>query len=131
MAEKLTPQQHMAVCDRGGKLLVSAAAGSGKTKVLVDTGDEILELINPEMMETSGEQTGLEGCLSVPGKNGIVTKQQTPPFPFLAPRHLRLLIGKQTVGCHQRRSGRKILHTSGQGILAHHIFTASLQRKQV
>ena len=36
MAEKLTPQQHMAVCDRGGKLLVSAAAGSGKTKVLVD-----------------------------------------------------------------------------------------------
>ncbi len=36
MAEKLTPQQQMAVCDRGGKLLVSAAAGSGKTKVLVD-----------------------------------------------------------------------------------------------
>ena len=36
MAEKLTPQQRMAVIDRGGKLLVSAAAGSGKTKVLVD-----------------------------------------------------------------------------------------------
>ncbi len=36
MAEKLTPQQQMAVDDRGGKLLVSAAAGSGKTKVLVD-----------------------------------------------------------------------------------------------
>ncbi len=36
MAEKLTPQQARAVCDRGGKLLVSAAAGSGKTKVLVD-----------------------------------------------------------------------------------------------
>lgn len=36
MAEKLTPQQHMAVVNRGGKLLVSAAAGSGKTKVLVD-----------------------------------------------------------------------------------------------
>lgn len=36
MAEKLTPQQEMAVSDRGGKLLVSAAAGSGKTKVLVD-----------------------------------------------------------------------------------------------
>ena len=36
MAEKLTPQQKMAVKDRGGKLLVSAAAGSGKTKVLVD-----------------------------------------------------------------------------------------------
>ena len=36
MAEKLTPQQLLAVTDRGGKLLVSAAAGSGKTKVLVD-----------------------------------------------------------------------------------------------
>lgn len=36
MAEKLTPQQQQAVTDRGGKLLVSAAAGSGKTKVLVD-----------------------------------------------------------------------------------------------
>lgn len=36
MAEKLTPQQHTAVYNRGGNLLVSAAAGSGKTKVLVD-----------------------------------------------------------------------------------------------
>ena len=36
MAEKLTPAQSRAVSDRGGKLLVSAAAGSGKTKVLVD-----------------------------------------------------------------------------------------------
>ena len=36
MAEKLTPQQEQAVTNRGGKLLVSAAAGSGKTKVLVD-----------------------------------------------------------------------------------------------
>ena len=36
MADKLTPQQHQAVHDRGGMLLVSAAAGSGKTKVLVD-----------------------------------------------------------------------------------------------
>lgn len=36
MADKLTPQQLQAVTDRGGKLLVSAAAGSGKTKVLVD-----------------------------------------------------------------------------------------------
>lgn len=36
MADKLTPQQEQAVKNRGGKLLVSAAAGSGKTKVLVD-----------------------------------------------------------------------------------------------
>ena len=43
MAEKLTPQQQMAVENRGGKLLVSAAAGSGKTKVLVD---RLLKYIN-------------------------------------------------------------------------------------
>jgi ATP-dependent helicase/nuclease subunit A len=36
MADKLTPQQAEAISNRGGKLLVSAAAGSGKTKVLVD-----------------------------------------------------------------------------------------------
>ena len=36
--------------------------------------DEYLELINPEIIATSGEQTGLEGCLSVPGKWGIVTR---------------------------------------------------------
>ena len=43
MADKLTPEQRMAVNDRGGKLLVSAAAGSGKTKVLVDRLMKYLE----------------------------------------------------------------------------------------
>ena len=42
--------------------------------VLVDTGEEILELINPELLETSGEQEGAEGCLSVPGKYGWVKR---------------------------------------------------------
>lgn len=42
----------------------------------VPEGDEeyIIELINPEIIETSGEQTGAEGCLSVPGEYGIVTR---------------------------------------------------------
>ena len=46
MAEKLTPAQSMAVHNRGGKLLVSAAAGSGKTKVLVDRLMDYLQ--NPQ-----------------------------------------------------------------------------------
>ena len=46
MAEKLTPQQREAVVNRGGKLLVSAAAGSGKTKVLVD---RLLSYLNDPM----------------------------------------------------------------------------------
>ena len=42
--------------------------------VLDEGSGEYLELINPEIIATSGEQTGLEGCLSVPGKWGIVTR---------------------------------------------------------
>ena len=43
--------------------------------VVVDTGEDgILELVNPEIIAQSGEQTGLEGCLSVPGEYGIVTR---------------------------------------------------------
>ena len=39
----------------------------------VEAGNQYV-LINPEILETSGEQTGYEGCLSVPGKTGIVTR---------------------------------------------------------
>ena len=42
--------------------------------VLDEESGEYLELINPEIIAVSGEQTGLEGCLSVPGKWGIVTR---------------------------------------------------------
>ena len=41
---------------------------------LVDNGEEILELVNPEIIEQSGEQDGLEGCLSVPGRYGKVKR---------------------------------------------------------
>ena len=52
MAEKLTPQQEMAVLDRGGRLLVSAAAGSGKTKVLVDRLlSYLLDPVNPANLD--------------------------------------------------------------------------------
>ena len=42
--------------------------------VIVDDEDNMLELVNPEILEQSGEQTGPEGCLSVPGKWGLVTR---------------------------------------------------------
>lgn len=61
--------------DSGGVGLAAPQVGVLRRVVVVDTGDEgILELVNPEIVETSGSQTGLEGCLSVPGKYGIVTR---------------------------------------------------------
>ena len=44
--------------------------------VVQNENDEIIELINPEIVYTQGEQTGLEGCLSVPGKFGVVTRPE-------------------------------------------------------
>ncbi len=60
--------------DANGVGLAAPQVGVLRRVVLVDIGEEILELINPEIIKAEGEQTGLEGCLSVPGKYGIVTR---------------------------------------------------------
>lgn len=60
--------------DANGAGLAAPQVGVLRRVVVVDTGDGVLELVNPEILETSGEQTGLEGCLSVPGKWGVVTR---------------------------------------------------------
>ena len=54
--------------------LAAPQVGILRRVVIVDTGEEILELINPTLLETSGEQVGAEGCLSVPGKYGLVKR---------------------------------------------------------
>ena len=63
--------------DSGGVGLAAPQVGILRRVVLVDVGMEepdIIELINPEMVETDGEQYGPEGCLSVPGKYGLVRR---------------------------------------------------------
>ncbi|MBP3313587.1 MAG: peptide deformylase [Oscillospiraceae bacterium] len=60
--------------ESNGVGLAAPQVGILRRVVLVDAGEELLELINPEIIHTEGEQTGLEGCLSVPGKYGIVTR---------------------------------------------------------
>ena len=42
--------------------------------VVINDEDEVIELVNPEIVYTEGEQTGPEGCLSIPGKFGMVTR---------------------------------------------------------
>ena len=60
--------------DSGGVGLAAPQIGILRRVVLVDNGEEILELVNPTMVETDGEQVGAEGCLSVPGKYGLVKR---------------------------------------------------------
>ena len=60
--------------EANGVGLAAPQVGILRRVVLVDTGEEILELINPTLIETSGEQIGAEGCLSVPGKYGLVKR---------------------------------------------------------
>ena len=54
--------------------LAAPQVGILKRVVTIDVGDGPIVLINPEILETSGEQTGDEGCLSVPGMAGQVTR---------------------------------------------------------
>ena len=54
--------------------LAAPQVGILRRVVIVDTGEEILELVNPTLVETDGEQEGPEGCLSVPGKYGLVKR---------------------------------------------------------
>ena len=63
--------------DSGGVGLAAPQVGIlRRVCVVQNENDEIIELINPEIVYTQGEQTGLEGCLSVPGKFGVVTRPE-------------------------------------------------------
>ena len=59
--------------DACGVGLAAPQVGILKRIVVIDIGDGPIILINPEILMTSGEQTGEEGCLSVPGMSGQVT----------------------------------------------------------
>lgn len=60
--------------DAYGVGLAAPQVGILKRVVVIDVGDRPWVLINPEITETSGEQTGDEGCLSLPGKSGTVIR---------------------------------------------------------
>lgn len=80
--EKFDERLHILLDDM--KETLAAANGAGlaapqigilrRVVVVVDAEDNMLELVNPVIIDSEGEQTGLEGCLSVPGKYGVVTR---------------------------------------------------------
>ena len=71
---KLLDDMKETLLDANGVGLAAPQVGILRRVVVVDTGEEMLELVNPELLETSGEQEGAEGCLSVPGKYGLVKR---------------------------------------------------------
>ena len=79
--DKMTPRIHDLITDMldtmyeaMGVGLAAPQVGILKRIVVIDIGEGPIVLINPEILETSGEQTGDEGCLSVPGMAGQVTR---------------------------------------------------------
>lgn len=82
--KEITPRIQELVADMletmyeaNGVGLAAPQVGILKRIVVIDCspeGDQPIVMINPEILETSGEQTGYEGCLSLPGKSGIVTR---------------------------------------------------------
>ena len=81
VVKKVSPRTIMLIEDMldtmyetGGVGLAAPQVGILQRIVVIDVGDGPIVLINPEIIETSGEQTGDEGCLSVPRKAGCVTR---------------------------------------------------------
>lgn len=79
--EEMTPKLQILIGDMfdtmyeaSGVGLAAPQVGILKRIVVIDTDGEPYVLVNPEIIETSGTQTGDEGCLSVPGKSGVVTR---------------------------------------------------------
>ena len=71
---QLLDDMNETLVDSGGVGLAAPQVGILRRVVVVDVGDEIVELVNPELLETDGEQEGPEGCLSVPGQYGLVKR---------------------------------------------------------
>ena len=60
--------------------LAAPQVGILRRVVVIDAGDGLVELVNPEIIERDGEQCGREGCLSLPGRQAIVTRPRRVRF---------------------------------------------------
>lgn len=72
--EELIEDMLETMYEANGVGLAAPQVGVLKRVVVIDIGEGPVVMINPEILETSGEQTGDEGCLSLPGKAGCVTR---------------------------------------------------------
>lgn len=66
--------------DSDGAGLAAVQVGILRRAIVIDVGEGLIELINPEIISQEGSQYGAEGCLSVPGKHGNVERPMTVTF---------------------------------------------------
>lgn len=71
---KLLDNMRETMYDAKGVGLAAPQVGVAKRVIVVDTGDGLVELINPEIVSSEGEETDVEGCLSFPDLIGYVTR---------------------------------------------------------
>ena len=69
--------------EANGVGLAAPQVGVLKRIVVIDVGEGPLVMVNPQVVKTSGSQTGDEGCLSVPGKAGTVTRPDEVTVRFM------------------------------------------------
>lgn len=79
--EKMTPRIKTLIedmldtmYDADGVGLAAPQVGVLRRVVVIDVGEGPIVMVNPEIIESDGSQTGEEGCLSLPGKSGVVTR---------------------------------------------------------
>ncbi len=78
--------------DADGVGLAATQVGVLKRIILVDVGEGLLQLINPEIIETCGEEIDEEGCLSLPGVNGEVPRPEAVTVKGLNPQGQEIVV---------------------------------------
>ena len=92
--------------DANGVGLAAPQVGLLRRIVVIDVGEGRIELINPEIIKTSGEQDGAEGCLSFPGEFGMVKRPMNVTVRVFHDRGQAHEAAQDESRCRQRRTGR-------------------------
>ncbi|ANA81812.1 peptide deformylase [Paenibacillus glucanolyticus] len=92
--QKLLDDMADTMYDADGVGLAAPQVGILKRLIVIDAGDEhgLIKMINPEIVESEGEQFGPEGCLSIPGWNGDVRRAEKVTVKGLDPEGNELII---------------------------------------
>ena len=80
---KLLDNMADTLADAKGAGLAAPQIGVSKRVIVVDVGEGLYEMVNPQIINTAGQETDVEGCLSIPGLVGDVTRAATVKVRYL------------------------------------------------